>query len=534
MSRLGKTSDWLLTAVVVVVLGCLLIALLLPAVQSARESARRPGDAMILSVAGQGQGPGLGGDKFQHLSENEFIAVADEPLSTFSIDVDTASYSKLRSYLTDYGQLPPQDAIRIEELINYFDYQYPQPDGDHPFSVSSELAACPWNDRHRLARIGIKAKDVKAEHRPPSNLVFLLDVSGSMDHVNKLPLLIQGMKLLARQLNAQDRVAIVVYAGSSGLVLDSVSGDRQKEILDALSRLSAGGSTNGGAGIQLAYRLAMDKFIRNGTNRVILCTDGDFNVGTTNTGDLVRLAETHAADGVYLSVLGFGIGNHNDAMLEEISNKANGNYAFIDNMTEAKKVLVEELSGTIHTVAKDVKIQVEFNPTRVAAYRLIGYENRLLADRDFNDDKKDAGEIGAGHTVTALYEIVPVEIDSPLATSSVSDLKYQSRRTTTEAAGGDESFTVNLRYKRPDADDSELLAYGVMDEGLEFAEASSDFKFATSVAMFGMILRNSKHRGASNFDSVLEIAPKNQQPSNDPYRSEFVQLVGLAKSLKGN
>lgn len=533
MSRRGKVSGWVLTVVVVLVLGAVLIALLLPAVQSAREASRiySPFNSLA-SLPGQGQGPGLGGDKFDHLEENDFIAVADKPLSTLSIDVDTASYSKVRSYLTDHGQLPPQDAVRIEELINYFDYQYPDPDEEHPFSVNVELASCPWNRQHRLARVGIKAKEMEREQRPPSNLVFLLDVSGSMNQANKLPLVTQGMKLLSRQLTAKDRVAIVVYASATGVVLDTVPGDRSKEIQNALAQLEAGGSTNGGAGIHRAYQLARDNLIEGGTNRVILCTDGDFNVGTTSTGELVRLAKANAKQGVYLSVLGFGIGNHNDAMLEEISNEANGNYAFIDNMTEAKKVLVEELSGTIHTVAKDVKIQVEFNPMLVAAYRLVGYENRLLADQDFNDDEKDAGEIGAGHTVTALYEVVPAGIDSPLANPGVSDLKYQSQRAATKAAEGGEVFTVKLRYKRPESNESELLAYGATDNGVRFDDASGDFKFAASVAMFGMILRDSKHAGTTTLESVLHIAEDNQPPATDPYRSEFIQLVSLAKSLK--
>lgn len=362
----------------------------------------------------QGFVPSTGGDKYAMVEESGFVAVADAPLSTFSIDVDTASYAKTRAWLLEHHALPPPDAVRIEELINYFDYSYAGPTDGSPFGVQIEITQCPWQMDHRLVRVGIQGKQIDRQ-RVCSNLVFLIDVSGSMNQPNRLPLVQRGLSMLVRQLGENDRVAIVVYAGAAGLVLPSTNGTEQGTILAAIQRLQAGGSTNGGQGIQLAYQIARQQFIEGGVNRVLLCTDGDFNVGTTNTGDLVRLAQENAKTGVFLSVLGFGFGNHNDAMLEQLSDKANGNYAFIDTDREAYKVLVEQMQGTLVTIAKDVKLQVEFNPAQVAAYRLIGYENRRLADRDFNDDRKDAGEIGAGHSVTALYEIVPAEVDRPWA-----------------------------------------------------------------------------------------------------------------------
>ena len=351
-------------------------------------------------------------ESYDHIVENPFLSAKQNPLSTFSIDVDTASYSNMRRFLNE-GELPPPGAVRIEELVNYFNYDYPQPDGDVPFSVNVEVAGCPWNTDHRLARIGLKGREIQVEQRPSSNLVFLLDVSGSMGNANKLPLVKSGMKLLLDQLDEHDRVAIVVYAGSSGLVLDSTTADQKPIILSSLDRLEAGGSTNGGEGIQLAYAVAVDHYLEGGVNRVILCTDGDFNVGTTNQSQLIRLIEEKAQTGVYLSVLGFGMGNYKDSTMEKLADKGNGNYAYIDTMREAHKVLVEEMSGTLITIAKDVKIQIDFNPAQVAGYRLIGYENRMLRAEDFKNDAKDAGEIGAGHTVTALYEIVPAGYPVP-------------------------------------------------------------------------------------------------------------------------
>ncbi|MCC9607160.1 VWA domain-containing protein [Blastopirellula sp. JC732] len=502
-----------------------------PGMQPAAEEA--PLAAIVnnpVPVPGQGEGPGMSGDKFAHVEVNPFRAVADEPLSTFSIDVDTASYSKIRSYLVDYNQLPPQGAVRVEELINYFTYNYQAPTDQHPFAANTEVAACPWNPDHRLVRIGIKGKEIDNANRPASNLVFLLDVSGSMDDPRKLPLLKQGMKLLVDQLGENDKVAIVVYAGAAGMVLNSTNGDDKSTIMEALDRLQAGGSTNGGQGIALAYQTAMENFIKGGVNRVILCTDGDFNVGVTSTSDLVTMAAEKAKSGVFLSVMGFGIGNHNDSMMEELSGKANGNYAFIDTMQEAKKVLVEQMSGTLTTIAKDVKIQIEFNPNKVSAYRLVGYENRVLANEDFNDDKKDAGEIGAGHCVTAFYEIVPASVESPVSTAKVDDLKYQSTREKTEAADSDELLTLKIRYKQPDEDESTLMSVAVKDSGHRFGEATGDFQFATGVAMFGMLLRGDEQDAKVNLDEITELVSNNV--GDDSYRGEFLKLVQATKTLK--
>lgn len=483
----------------------------------------------------------MAGDQFQPITDNPFRRIEDHPLSTFSIDVDTASYAKVRSYLLQRGTLPRPDAVRIEELINYFDYDYAPPEADEtsgdepadPFATHIEFAACPWTPEHRLARIGIKGKEVAKEDRPPGNFVFLLDVSGSMNQPNKLPLVKQGMQMLLEQLNEQDRIAIVVYAGAAGLVLDSTPADRLADVRDALDRLQAGGSTNGGDGIQLAYNVARDHFIEGGVNRVILCTDGDFNVGTTGTDSLVRLVEEEAKGGVFLSVLGFGMGNHNDTMLEQISGRGNGNYAFIDTIDEAHKVLVEQVAGTLVTIAKDVKIQIEFNPAEVAAYRLIGYENRILAKEDFNDDTKDAGEIGAGHSVTALYELVPAgETAEPMA-PEVAPLRYQIPARKSELAESGEWVTVNLRYKEPDGEKSKLISFPATDGGAEFAAASRNFQLAASVAGFGMLLRNSPYKGDWTLAAVEESAAAAVGDEPSARRSEFLEMVKKAAELSG-
>ncbi|QEG37281.1 vWA domain-containing protein [Bythopirellula goksoeyrii] len=489
----------------------------------------------------QGTGPDTSGDQYTRINENPFIkAVGGDAVSTFSIDVDTASYANVRQFLEQSRRLPPPDAVRIEELVNYFDYDYAGPTEDSPFAAHMEIAACPWNAEHRLARIGIKGREIDRQARPQSNLVFLIDVSGSMNDPNKLPLLIEGMKLLTRELGENDKVAIVVYASSERLALESTRGDQQQTILAALDQLRSGGSTAGGAGIELAYKTAQDNFIKGGVNRVILCTDGDFNVGVTNTADLERMAEQKAKEsGVFLTVLGFGRGNLNDAMMEAISGKGNGNYHYVDNLTEARKVLVEEMVGTLVTIAKDVKIQVEFNPAQVAGYRLIGYENRMLRTEDFNDDKKDAGEIGAGHTVTALYEIIPAgkRVDTP----AVDELKYQppladlAETAKTQASDSDSSgelLTLKLRYKLPDADTSTKIEFPITDKGESFADASDDFKFASTVASFGMLLRSSQYSGNATYDTVLETA--STASSRDPhgYRAEFMDLVRIAKQLQ--
>ncbi|TWT80109.1 von Willebrand factor [Planctomycetes bacterium CA13] len=482
-----------------------------------------------------GRGPGIAGDRFDVIEDNAFKRVSEHPMSTFSIDVDTASYSKVRDYLIRANSLPRPDAVRIEELVNYFTYDYepPKPDAQHPFAARAVITQCPWNPDHRLARIALKGKVVEQAQRPQCNLVFLIDTSGSMNATNKLPLVQKGMKMLLKELNPNDRVAIVVYAGSAGLVLDSTKVKNGKKIRKALTQLSAGGSTNGGQGIALAYQSARDNFIKDGVNRVILCSDGDFNVGTTGTDALVRMVEKESKGGVFLSVLGFGMGNHNDAMLEQISGKGNGNYAFIDNEDEAEKVLVEQANGTLVTIAKDVKLQIEFNPTKVGSYRLIGYENRVLAKEDFNDDTKDAGEIGAGHTVTALYEIVPSGVEPDAAKPKVDSLKYQTEQSPTEAAQSGETMTMKLRYKQPDADESTLVEFPVSDDGKSFNKADVDTKFAAAVAGFGMQLRRSEYRGNWTLSDVIRVAESAKGTDPGELRAEFVELAQKASMLMG-
>jgi Ca-activated chloride channel homolog len=473
-------------------------------------------------------GPVGNTEAYSHIDENPFFEIARAPLSTFSIDVDTASYSNTRRFLKD-GQLPPKDAVRIEELINYFTYDYPQPVGDAPFSVTAEISEAPWNPSHRLVHIGLQGKRIPLENLPPANLVFLLDVSGSMNETRKLPLVKSAMKMLTEQLTARDRVAMVVYAGSSGLVLPSTSGDRKGEILAAIDRLDAGGSTNGGEGIQLAYKIAQENFIKNGVNRVLLATDGDFNVGVTSEGELVRLIEEKRQSGVFLSVLGFGTGNVKDSTMEKLADKGNGNYAYIDTLGEARKVLGEQIGGTLFTIAKDVKIQVEFNPKQAAAYRLIGYENRLLRDQDFNDDAKDAGEIGAGHTVTALYEVVPTgqKYENP----GVDPLKYQQPVQPSEMANSNELMTIKLRYKPPTQNESKLVSLSLADSRGKLSNASENFRFASAVAAFGMLLRDSKYKADATYNEVLALARASLGADTQGYRTEFIQLVETARLL---
>ncbi len=475
------------------------------------------------------ESPGFNTESYQPIVENEFLSVTENPLSTFSVDVDTASYANVRRFLTT-GRLPPPDAVRIEELINYFRYDYPEPAPGAPFSATIEIAECPWNADHRLARIGLQGRALTRGEHNGSNLVFLIDVSGSMAASNKLPLLKQALGLLADQLDGRDQVAIVVYAGASGLVLPPTAGDDHAAIKGALQRLGAGGSTNGGAGLQLAYRLARENFVQGGNNRVILATDGDFNVGVTSPGEMLQIIEDDARGGIFLTVLGVGTGNYKDAEMEHLADRGNGNYAYLDDLQEARKVLVEELTGTLFTIAKDVKIQIEFNPAEVGAYRLIGYENRLLKQEDFNDDRKDAGEIGAGHTVTALYELVPPDEVDP-ALPAVDELKYQVRPAPAESAASGEAFTLKLRYKEPDGDTSKLLSFAVRDEGTRLDAASPDFKFAAAVAAFGMALRDSTHRGALDLDGVRELALDGAGADASGRRSEFVGLIGAARAL---
>ncbi len=464
---------------------------------------------------------GTSTESYDRIVESAFVRVVEEPLSTFSIDVDTASYANVRRFL-EQGMRPPKDAVRIEELLNYFTYNDPPPTGEDPFSVNLEIARCPWNADHRLARIGLMGKPIARDQRPPSNLVFLIDVSGSMQTPNKLPLLKASLQKMVEQLGENDRVAIVVYAGAAGLVLPSTSCLQKAQILAALEQLQAGGSTNGGAGIQLAYDIATASFLKNGTNRVILATDGDFNVGIADQSSLIRLIEAKARSGIFLSVLGFGMGNLKDSTLERLADKGNGHYAYIDTPREAHKVLVEELGSTLVTIAKDVKVQVEFNPARVGAYRLIGYENRMLANRDFNDDTKDAGEIGAGHHVTALYELVPTghEESSP----GVDPLEF-SKPAAPAAEPRPESLAVKLRYKQPDGDTSKLIKQTVLDDGRDLASASGDFKFAAAVAGFGMLLRDSPYKGNLNYAAVQELGASSDGTDPSGYRHEFLELV---------
>jgi Ca-activated chloride channel family protein len=463
-------------------------------------------------------------EAYDRIDDNPFRLVKQDPLSTFSIDVDTASYANVRRFLND-GSLPPPDAVRTEELINYFRFDYPAPASGAPLSVTTEIAACPWNTRHRLALIGLRAKPVADAGARSRNLVFLLDVSGSMQPENKLPLVKSAMRMLVDTLTERDHIAIVVYAGASGLVLPSTSGADKERIHGAIARLQAGGSTNGAEGIQLAYRVAREQFAKEGINRVILATDGDFNVGVTNQGELIRLIETERESGIFLTVLGVGTGNLKDSTMEKLADKGNGNYAYLDSLHEARKVLVAEGGATLETVAKDVKIQVEFNPAQVAAYRLIGYENRLLNKEDFNDDRKDAGEIGAGHTVTALYEIVPagVKLDLP----SVDPLKYQ-RPAAPAARTSNELMTVKVRYKQPEGGASQLIAIPVVNR---VGELSPNIGFAAAVAQFAMTMRRSDHRGSSSYEEAAALARRFRGADAEGYRAEFIKLVDLASAL---
>jgi Ca-activated chloride channel homolog len=466
-------------------------------------------------------------EAYDNILDNPFLDAAQNPLSTFSIDVDTASYSNVRRFL-DGGSLPPKDAVRIEELVNYFDYDYKGPRNDKPFAANFEITEAPWKPEHRLLRIGLKGREMDPGKRPDSNLVFLLDVSGSMADENKLPLVKESMSLLVDQLTESDRVAIVVYASDTNVFLKCTSGDQKEKLRHAIERLHAGGSTNGASGIQLAYQTAKDNFIKGGINRVILATDGDFNVGMTNRGDLTRLIEERANSGIFLSALGFGMGNYKDATLELLANKGRGNYAYIDTPNEAKKVLVEQINSTLVSIAKDVKIQVEFNPRRVSSYRLIGYEDRIIAKEDFNDDTKKAGVIGAGHAVTALYEIVPAGISE--AGPGVDRLKYQ-KPPASSAAGSDELLTVKIRSKEPEKETSVLSEFAVKESKEKFSDASRDFKFAAAVAAFGMALRDSPYQGSANLESALEWAKAGMGADKHGYRQEFIRLVHRAISI---
>jgi Ca-activated chloride channel family protein len=484
-------------------------------------------DAAEPSASAQGHPAGSPNtESYAHQADNDFLDVAVHPLSTFAMDVDTAAYSNLRRFIAQ-GQRPPIDAVRIEEMVNYFAYEDEPPVNGDAFAARVEVGPAPWRPGHRLVRIGLKAREPDAAARPAVNLVFLVDVSGSMDEPAKLPLVQQSLRLLAARLDARDRVAIVVYAGAAGLVLPSTPGNQESAIRAAIDRLQAGGSTDGGAGIELAYAIAGRHFMPGGVNRVVLATDGDFNAGITDQGSLVRLVQQKAKQGVFLTALGFGTGNYKDSTLELLANRGNGNYAYIDSLSEARRALVEQMDATLLTVAKDAKIQVEFNPAQVKSYRLIGYENRLLRAEEFADDKKDGGEVGAGQTVTALYEVVPA-VEHVTAQD---DLRYQTRRGRTGAAGSGELLHLKVRYQEPDGVHSRLLEWPVADSHAAIEDLSADFRFSAAVAGFGMLLRESPHRGQATLDQVLELARGGLGPDRGGYRAEFVSLVQGARPL---
>ncbi len=541
-TRPFSLARWILWGGVTACCAVVLAGVFLPALSKAKSRSSRVAALNAARLAQVERELDDSTEEYSKISPSDWISSKESPLSTFSIDVDTASYSNVRRFLNG-GSLPPSDAVRIEELLNYFRYDYPQPKGSDPFSVNVEVGSAPWASAHRLVRIGLKAKDVSLEKRPRANLVFLVDVSGSMEQENKLPLVKRSLKLLVDQMGENDSIAMVTYAGNAGIALQPTSAANRDSIKRVIDRLEAGGSTHGSAGIQAAYELALQRFVKGGINRVLLCTDGDFNVGVTTDSDLLGLITEKAKSGVFLSVLGFGMGNLKDSKLELLADKGNGNYAYIDSFAEARRVFVEQMSGTLQTVAKDVKIQVEFSPAKVQAYRLIGYENRRLAAKDFNNDAKDAGEIGAGHAVTALYEIIPVGV--PVAGDSGEPLRYQSDSATetplpapktvrdralTPTAESELLF-VKLRYKQPEADTSSLISLPVTDHGKRFEQASADFRFAAAVAGFGMRLRNSP--GSANFpmSEVSKLAEQSLGTKADASRAEFIDLVRAAGRL---
>ncbi|MEM8641917.1 MAG: VWA domain-containing protein [Cyanobacteria bacterium P01_G01_bin.54] len=502
------------------------------------ESDRSGGDAALESEVAIAdpeptpsiQQPARNTEEYESIPAHPFRSVLDHPLSTVSIDVDTAAYTNTRRLINNH-QLPPQDAVRLEEFINYFTYDYPQPAGDAPFSITTELSTAPWNPEHELLLVGLQGKQLATEELPPNNLVFLLDVSGSMNEPDKLPLLKAAMKLLVEQMDAGDRVAIVVYAGAAGLVLEPTPGNETEQILAAIDALEAGGSTAGGAGLELAYRVAQDNFLLEGNNRVILATDGDFNVGPSSDEALVSLIEQKREASVFLTVLGVGTGNYQDAKMEKLANKGNGNYAYLDNILEAKKALVTEMGGTLVTIAKDVKFQIEFNPALVKGYRLLGYENRVLKDEDFNDDRKDAGELGAGHSVTALYELIPAHSDETVA--KVDALIYQpsQEQPTAVPINNADLLTLKLRYKQPDSDTSQRLQQAVRRDEIWQATPSMNLAFASAVAEFGLLLRDSPYKANASYRAVLTRATNAQGADLQGYRAEFVNLVEQVELL---
>ncbi|MBI9077062.1 MAG: VWA domain-containing protein [Desulfatibacillum sp.] len=467
-------------------------------------------------------------EEYAYINENGFKSPLRDPLSTFSIDVDTASYSNVRRFLTD-GTMPPPDAVRIEELVNYFSYDYPQPTGQDPFSITMEMSQCPWNWNNMLVHVGLQGKNLNYGDVKPSNFVFLLDVSGSMSSKNKLPLVKKSLEMLLQELGPNDRIAIVAYAGAAGLVLPSTPASHERTIMKALDNLSAGGSTAGGQGIELAYRVAWENLIPDGNNRVILCTDGDFNVGMSSTGDLVRMIEDKRQHGVYLTICGFGMGNYKDDKMESLSNAGNGNFFYIDDKSEARKVFVHEMRANMFTLAKDVKIQVEFNPAKVKEYRLVGYENRILAAEDFNNDLKDAGEIGPGHTVTALYEIVPTGLGEGV--QRIDSLKYQKSEPTEPAYDGNEILNIKFRYKNPKEDHSQLISRVLEDTPRVFAETSNNFRFSAAVAGWGMLLRQSPYAERLTWGQIERMAQEAKGSDEMGYRTEFIELINTSKNI---
>ncbi len=496
-----------------------------PMEQKARAGKRGMGVAGMVDDGTGGYRVPHDTEEYTRIYENEYKEAIKNPLSTFSIDVDTASYANVRRFITG-NRMPYKDAVRIEEMINYFSYDYPEPGGKHPFSFISEISETPWNSGTRLLHIGLQGKKVSLKEIPPQNLVFLIDVSGSMSSPNKLPLLKKAFRLMVNQLRDRDRVAIVVYAGAAGLVLPSTSCSEKQRIIETFEKFNAGGSTAGGAGIKLAYRVAGENFIHKGNNRVILATDGDFNVGASNTGELVRMIEEKRKSGIYLTVLGFGMGNYKDSRMEQLADKGNGNYAYIDNLLEAKKVLVNEIGGTLQTIAKDVKIQIEFNPAKVREYRLIGYENRIMAAKDFDNDRKDAGEMGAGHTVTALYEIVLKN-----EKKGKNDLKYSTTKIREEALKSNEIATIKFRYKKPDGSKSILVVSPIEEKIVNLNESTDNFRFSAAVAQWGMILRDSKFKKNSSYRQVISLAKSAKGEDREGYRAEFIRLVEMTRAL---
>ena len=509
---------------------CLAIVLIIASCDSSRKNATENYSIAATADAVEESQEKFNTESYNLVAENEFKNALENPFSTFSIDVDGASYSNTRRFISQ-NQLPPKDAVRVEEFVNYFEYDYPQPTDNKPFNVITNSAACPWNEQHQLVQIALQGKKIPFEELPSCNLVFLVDVSGSMDTETKLPLVKRSLKALTKQLRSRDHIALVVYAGAAGQVLPSTSGEEKDKIEDAIDNLKAGGSTAGGAGLELAYKIAEENFESKSSNRIILCTDGDFNIGASSDAEMTRLIESKRDAGIYITVLGFGMGNYKDSKMETIADHGNGNYFYIDNYDEAKKVLVTQLDGTLYTIAKDVKIQVEFNPALVKSYRLIGYENRAMNKEDFANDKKDAGEIGAGHTVTAFYEVDLKNDADKNTTADASTSKYSETKIKTEAMTTDELMTVYLRYKLPDENTSTELNAVIKNERNNFENTTDDFRFAAAVVQYAMLLRDSQFKGTANLKQVVETAKASKGEDENDYRKDFIEMVEETEGL---